>query len=110
VGAPLDGLLFERLGVTVDERRIGDRRFVEVQRVGAGGPAAQIGMQPGDLVPALRPEVGRGRGMAYRIQDREVLAGIVGQLGEGTFIELDVYRDTNGDQRYELLNGRLKLR
>jgi len=107
---PLDGLLFERLGATVDEYVVAGRKYVRVVRVREGGPAHQIGMLPGDLLPALRPELqGQRGGAAYRIQDRAVLAGIVDRLEEGTFIEFDVRRD-NGQRMYELLNGRLKLR
>jgi len=106
---PLDGLLFERLGITVAERRFADRVFVQVDKVRTGGPADQIGMRQGDLIPALRPEVRRGA-RAYRVQDREVLAALVDLLERDTFIELDVYRDSEGRGNYERLTGRLKLR
>lgn len=107
--APLDGILFERLGVTVNERRLRDQVFVQVDRIRTGGPADQIGMLPGDLLPALRPDARRGA-RAYRIQDREVLAALVDTLERDTFVELDVYRDLDGDNTYERLTGRLKLR
>jgi serine protease Do len=107
--APLDGILFERLGVTVNERRFGDRVFVQVDRIRTGGPADQIGMMSGDLLPALRPDARRGS-RAYRVQDREVLAALVDLLDRDTFVELDVYRDSDGDNTYERLTGRLKLR
>lgn len=106
---PLDGILFERLGITVSERHLLGRVFVQVDRVRTSGPADQIGMLPGDLLPALRPDVRRGS-RAYRIQDREVLAALVDLLERDTFVELDVYRDTDGDGTYERLTGRLKLR
>ncbi|MEZ6013827.1 MAG: trypsin-like peptidase domain-containing protein [Planctomycetota bacterium] len=106
---PLDGILFRRMGVTVSERQFGGRVFVQIDRIGSGGPAEQIGMLAGDLIPALRPEA-RRTNSAFRIQDREVLAAIVDTLDVGTFVELEVYRDSDGDQNYERLSGRLKLR
>jgi S1-C subfamily serine protease len=106
---PLDGILFERLGITVNERRVRDQVFVQVDRIRTGGPADQIGMLPGDLVPALRPDVRRGT-RAYRIQDREVLAALVAHLDRDTFVELDVYRYSESLSDYQRLTGRLKLR
>lgn len=106
---PLDGLLFKRLGVTVKETNVGGGVYVQVDRVRTGGPADQIGMLPGDLVPALLPDVRRGA-RPYKVQDREVLAALIDLLEPETFVELDVYRDTKGDRNYERLTGRLQLK
>jgi hypothetical protein len=57
----------------------------------------------------LRPDTRPGS-RPYRIQDREVLAALVDLLERDTFVELDVYRDTQGNGEYERLTGRLKLR
>ena len=65
-----------------------------------------------DLIPAIDPKVGR-RQPALRIRDRETLARVVAGLDPGVLIDVDVYRDKNGDRSYtstERLSGSLTLR
>ena len=108
----LDGLLFERLGMTVREEQFGNGTFVVVERVSEGSPAEGLGLRKGDLIPAIRPRLGRGVG-ALRIRDRKSLARVVSQLDSGVMIDIDVYRDENRDDRYsrdELYKGNFKVR
>ncbi len=108
----VDGLLFQRLGMTLREKGYGRNHWLFVDRISDGGPADELGLQAGDLIPAMRPKLGR-RPKSWRIHSRTTLAQIVAQLEPGVEIDLDVYRDVNGDARYdedELYQGTLRVR
>lgn len=108
----VDGLLFERLGMTVRETRIGRDRWILVDRVEPDGPAEALGLRRGDLIPAILPQAGGARS-ALRIRDRSTLAQVVSRLEPGVRIDLDVYRDDDEDREYsreELYKGTLQLR
>jgi S1-C subfamily serine protease len=62
------------------------------------GPAAQLGLQAGDVINAVRVLGGR-RQQPWWIDSRESFARLVQQLPPGTQIELAVYRDVDGDGR-----------
>ncbi|MEE8467445.1 MAG: trypsin-like peptidase domain-containing protein [Planctomycetota bacterium] len=107
----VDGLLFERLGLTVRTRKIGRQTWIFVDRLRPDGPAQEIGLRIGDLIPAIQPQLGRRR-PPLRIRDRETLARVVAGLEPGVLIDLDVYRDENGDHAYasnERYEGSLTL-
>jgi len=107
----VDGLLFERLGFTVRQRQIGRQAWILVDRLRPDGPAQEIGLQIGDLIPAIQPKVGR-RQPPLRIRDRQTLARVVAGLDPGVLIDVDVYRDENRDRTYasnERLAGSLTL-
>jgi serine protease Do len=91
-----DGLLFDRIGMTVQQVAYDVNRFVRVRDVRAGGPAAELGLAPGDLIEAVRPQGGRPQ----RIGSPKQLAAIVAALESGQELEIDLYRDLNGDKRY----------
>lgn len=106
----LDGLLFERLGMTVREGESRGRSWILVDRISQGGPADQLGLERGDMIPAVRPLSGR---MAWRIRDRRTLVQVVSQLEPGAKVQLDVYRDDDGDREFardEFYQGLLTLR
>lgn len=108
----VDGLLFQRLGMTLREQALGRGTWLFVDRLSDGGPADELGLRKGDLIPAVRPRVGL-RPKSWRIPNRATLAQIVGQLEPGVEVDLDVYRDLNGDNDYsdnELHQGTLRLR
>jgi S1-C subfamily serine protease len=103
----MNGTFFAELGVTVEERQLGRSRFLMVARVREGSPAQQLGLEPGDVIPAIRPRT-RPRSGAIRLSDKATLHLVLDRIEEGTEIEVDAYRDLNGDstyQRDELLKG-----
>lgn len=97
----LDGTLYEHFGMTVREAAIGSGTWLVVDRVRPDGPAADLGLRAEDLLPALRPQIPGGGGGAWRLDDRRGLALIAERLGAGTEIELDIYRDDDGDGAYD---------
>lgn len=103
----MNGTFFAELGVTVEERQLGRSRFLMVARVREGSPAQQLGLEPGDVIPAIRPRT-RPRSGAIRLSDKATLHLVLDRIEKGTEIEVDAYRDLNGDstyQRDELLKG-----
>ena len=103
----MNGRFFTELGVTVSERQLGRSRFLMVERVRAGSSAEDLGLRPGDVIPAIRPRT-QPRSGAIRLGDKATLHLVLDRIAEGTEIEVDAYRDLNGDatyQRDELLKG-----
>lgn len=105
-----DGVLFERLGMTVQERRFGRQNWIIVDRVCPGGPASDLGLQKGDLIPALRVSGIQGQ---LRIRDRSTLAQLIERLKPGSALDLNIYRDIDGNKEFEqdeLYEGVLQVR
>ena len=103
----MNGRFFSEIGVTVAERQLGRSRFLMVQRVRDGSSAAELGLRPGDVIPAVRPRT-QPRSGAIRLSDKATLQLVLDRLEPGTEIEVDAYRDLNGDSKYqrdELLKG-----
>ncbi len=106
-----DGILFERFGARIDTQAMRQGVWVRVREVRPGGPAAVLGLQPGDLIDALKPRSG-SRLSAQYVNNPESLAGLVSELPKGTEIDMDVLRDDNRDGNYtpdERLRGVLTL-
>ena len=106
----VDGILWERLGLTVDSLSIGRQRFVRVARVAPGGPADALGLEGGDLIDAV--QVGK-RAQAYRITRPDALAALVRDRPPGTEMAIDILRDVNRDgtvARDEFFKGVMTLR
>ena len=109
----VDGLIYERLGVTFERRFFGNNYapFLLVSRVQPDGPADRIGLVEGDLLAAVRPPLWpRGR----LIQNVEALAYLINARRPGDELEIEILRDDDKDGRYarenELYSGRLELR
>mgnify|MGYP003669913942 CR=1 FL=1 len=108
----LDGLLYERVGIVARELVLGRDSYLIIDVVAVDGPADQLGLKPGDLIPAVRPN-SPGMMRPLRIRDRRDLAGVIEHLNTGTSIAVDVYRDLNENNQYEkneLLKGEFRLR
>lgn len=106
----VDGILFDRLGLTCEVVRVGRGMMLQVARVATDGPASTIGLAPGDVVDAVRPA---GTARAWSLSQPEVLARLVVEMAAGTELEIDVLRDENKNRMLEpaeLLKGRLTLR
>lgn len=108
----LDGVLFQRLGATVKSWHQNQQTYAVVAKVAREGPAADIGLQVGDWIPALRPKLANFRG-SLRIRDKNDLASVVTELKQGTILELNVYRDLDQNGSFtqdERLEGELQIR
>ena len=106
-----EGQLYERLGVRAKDVEGRNGSWLEVVEVRAGSPAAKLGLKNGDVIESARPMIGV-RPRAWRLDTRESLSRLVTPLERGTRVELDVYRDSDGDKRLtdsDLLRGTLTL-
>jgi serine protease Do len=106
-----DGILFERFGARVDAMVLRQGVWVRVRDVRPGSPAAILGLEPGDLIDALKPRL-TSRMRPRTVDTPEGLAGFVSALPKGTEIDIDVLRDENKDGNYtadERLRGVLTL-
>ncbi len=108
-----DGMLFQRLGIQCQEIHLGRDRAVQLMDVAAGSPAAELGLQPGDIFSAIAVQVGR-RPPAYRIRTKEDLAELLTQYAPaGTQLEVEIFRDLDHNElleRSELHRGKLTVR
>jgi serine protease Do len=114
----VDGLLFERLGATVESIAIGDRwnsvRRVRIAKLRPDGPAAKLGLELGDVLHSLR--AGGAAGRSYVCTDPQELALLVSRLRPQSSLQIDVLRDEDGDgvlerdqEPSEMLRGELVL-
>lgn len=94
----LDGLLFERLGMTVQEVSQGRRSWVVVDRIRVDSPADELGLEPKDWIPAVLVP---GQPFPFEVRNRRALAQLVQNLRPGTRIDVDIYRDDNANREYE---------
>jgi S1-C subfamily serine protease len=95
-----DGLLYERMGLTVESIGYGNRVYASVTRVLPDGPAAEVGLVIGDLLPVVKPVSGP-MARSWRISGPEALVTLVANLEQGTDLELEVYRDLDENGRFE---------
>ncbi|MCP3916660.1 MAG: trypsin-like serine protease [bacterium] len=105
----LDGMLFERLGATVSERSSRQGTYVVVDQISAEGVGQQLGLERGDWIPAIRP---RGFPSPVKIRDKRTLNDVLSRLAGGSVVDIDVYRDTDGDRIYsrnELYKGMFRI-
>lgn len=87
-----DGLIYERLGIRVElVARVRRARALRISELLPGGPAAQIGLQTGDVIAAMRPRI-RGLSQAYSFPDRIALAQFIDQLDEGVELDIEILR------------------
>jgi serine protease Do len=95
----VDGILFERLGLGLESVRIGrrgGRAYLRVSAVQEGGPGSRAGVQVGDILTVVqRP--GRAEVMFQRPDD---LAGVVARMPAGLELNIEVWRDLDGDDFY----------
>jgi S1-C subfamily serine protease len=104
-----DGLLFERTGFTVS-LKVRNPPLLGVEVISPRGPAADLGLQPADVIEAVRPQ---GSNQAFSLHSPEAFASLISQLEPGTVLEIDILRDDNGNRRLEsneLYKGKLVLR
>jgi C-terminal processing protease CtpA/Prc len=109
-----NGILFDRLGLTVEALVIDRmrRRVVRVASLRPDGPAAQVGQLTGDIIDAVQPEDRR----TQIVGSPEEFALVVQRFQAGTRLMVDIWRDENQNNRLErtdtyseLFNGYLTL-
>ncbi len=112
----VSGLLFDRMGLTVEQirTRVGIYRIERLRVIGTRpeGPAHSLGLQPGDLINIVTAETGD----ALYAQNSFDLALFIDQLKPETSLQLEIWRDDNRNGYFdrtkeisEIYNGTLKL-
>jgi S1-C subfamily serine protease len=103
------GALHQHLGITADQALVNLFPHVQVENVAPGGPAAALGMRPGDVLDSIRIESGK----AWIADSPRSLATLVAALGPGAELTIDLWRDADGNRGFsddERLRGSLRLR
>ena len=97
----LNGQFFVDIGVKVSVERVNNNQetALMVMAVRSGSPADDLGLEPGDIIPAVRPRI-RGGGFGYLLVDKGSLRTLLDRTAKGTEIEVDAYRDLNQDGSY----------
>lgn len=106
----VDGILFERLGMTTQAVSARPFQVLSVGRLQVGGPADLIGIKSNDLIDAVRV---KGSGRAWSLHWPQDFARLVADLAPGAELEIDVLRDQDHNSRLdpsELFKGTLKVR
>ncbi|MDF1798869.1 MAG: trypsin-like peptidase domain-containing protein [Planctomycetota bacterium] len=93
----VDGMLYERLGMTVEAIALGRTRLVQVGSLRPGGPADTLGLEPGDILDTIQPTGRR----ATIVREPRHLAMTVQGLEPGTRLAMNVWRDLNENGRLE---------
>ena len=98
----IDGMLYERLGVTLESIAIRySNRLVRVTQLRAGSPASQLGMEVGDIIETVQA-VGRS---PMGIPDSDRLAIVVQSMKPGSKLMLNLWRDSNKNGSLERTNN-----
>ncbi|MBL8857308.1 MAG: trypsin-like peptidase domain-containing protein [Planctomycetes bacterium] len=107
-----DGAIYEHIGLKVKTVETPSQSYIKISEVRPGGPANELGLLPNDVIDTVRPLNG-ARTRPLRILSRELFANLMTEIEPGTKLQLDVYRDVNGNGRYEeeeLHRGSLTIR
>ncbi len=96
-----NGRFYMDIGMKVSvERPNGDSGTVlMVEAVRDGSAAHDLGVLPGDIIPAVRPRIGFNTN-SFWLVDKRSLETLLDQVPPGTEIEIDAYRDLNQDGLY----------
>ncbi len=100
----VDGILWERMGLTVDRVVVGNVAFVSVRAICPGGPAEKLGLKNEDVLEALR----EGEKQPVYASSPHALAGWVSALKPGTQLSIDILRDDNKDRKLNRTEERYK--
>lgn len=90
-------LLYKRLGMKVDAIALSRSRRVQVTELRPDGPAAKLGLQPGDILDTVQA---KGR-QPVIVREPSLLAMTVQTLEPGTPLLINIYRDLNENGRLE---------
>ena len=100
------GFLYEHVGLQVETRPSRQGAWLYVTGIRPESPAAGVGLEPGDLIDALRPQLRGWRNMA--VETREQLANLLSSLPEGTQVDIEILRDLDKDALYSPRGERLR--
>jgi S1-C subfamily serine protease len=103
------GLIYERLGLQVERKVYPRGTWLRIIEVRPKSPAADLGLQVGDFIDALKPKV-RGWRTAQAVETIAGLASLVSSLPRGAEIEIEIFRDADNDgvlRGDELMRGTL---
>jgi len=108
-----DVLTYLRAGVLVEPVVINTSRAVRVRKVRPGGPAAQLGVQPEDVIETVQPE---GWPRARRLGSQDDLALLLTRFPPQTQLTFELWRDDDKNgvfevtpKRTEMYHGSLRL-
>lgn len=110
------GTIHRRLGVLVRPVFLGRwrERYLQFAAVDPTGPAGRIGLQEGDVLAAMKTVASR---FPARFERAEDLAFLLATLQPGDEVDVEVFRDDDGDGVFErnaevseLYSGTLELR
>ena len=102
----MNGYFYREIGMTLSEQSLGrNKTFLMVQKIRPGSQAHDLGVETGDLIPAIRPNMKYGR--AFVLRDKASFKTLLKRIPPGTEIDVDAYRDMNNNRSYEL-NEQLK--
>lgn len=94
----VDGILYEHLGFRAQNREARGGSRVVISELRPEGPAAQLGLKPGDVLDAVRIQ-GGWKLQTLRVDSLEVFARLIQQVPVGTSIDIAILRDVDGDGR-----------
>jgi serine protease Do len=108
-----EGVLYERMGLKLEPGALGGNHSqfqtcLAVGEVQENGPAAELGLAPGDFIDSIRLQKQGRPGPIYQFGDPFELAQFVAALSPGEALDLDVLRDENRDDRLDLSNELFK--
>ena len=100
-----DGLLYERLGVRVEQISRGRRgRALRIAGLLAGGPAQRIGLELGDEIIAMRSGPEGNLSQSYTFPDRIALAQYLDGFQPGIELGIEIRRGDTVYQGYAVLD------
>ncbi|HEV8113965.1 MAG TPA: trypsin-like peptidase domain-containing protein [Planctomycetota bacterium] len=106
-----DGILYERFGARFETKSFPRRGvWLRIKELRPGGPAAQLGLEVGDLIDGLKAKSRRGQ--PWTFESAEALSSLIGTLPKGAELVIEVLRDADKDGSFtsdELLRGTLTL-
>lgn len=94
----VEGILFDRLGLTLGRHQAEGFAYLAVDRVRPGGPAEELGLRRDDVLLAIRGAAGGG---AFRFSAQDELVRFVNTQEPGARIQIEILRDANGNGRQE---------
>lgn len=96
-----EGILFQRLGIRVQDGAVGRSNMVRVSEVQSEGSADRIGLKSGDVFSGVRV-LKNGRWRAFRVRSGDDLAGfLMTEVPAGSEVEIEIYRDLDQNGRFE---------
>jgi serine protease Do len=93
----VEGMLYERLGITMESMAMRYNRLVRVTHVRDQSPATILGLEVGDIIETVQAS---GRS-PMGIPDSDRMAILVQGMQPGAKLKVNLWRDANGNGRLE---------